>query len=91
MRKHHSPIRARQWRRLLRLTVRVSPTFSETSVLWRTFDPGDPTEPAPPPLDDEEQANLRALDAKLSSTGNIRDAVALYNARRAHRASTFIG
>lgn len=41
-----------------------------------------PNQPAP--LDDqEERANLRALDAQLSNTGSIRDAVALYLARKA--------
>jgi hypothetical protein len=48
------------------------------------LDPENLTQPAP--LDEEQdQANLRALDAKLSSTGDIRDAVALYNARKAFR------
>jgi hypothetical protein len=43
----------------------------------------DPNQPAPPSPDDEqEQADIRALEARLSSSGNIRDAVALYNARR---------
>jgi hypothetical protein len=46
------------------------------------LDPQNPT-----PLDDEqEQANLRELDARFASTGDIRDAVALYNARKANRA-----
>jgi hypothetical protein len=50
------------------------------------FDPQKPNQPAPPPPDDEqEQAELRALDARLSSSGNIRDAVALYNARKSSR------
>jgi hypothetical protein len=35
--------------------------------------------------DDEEQTKLRALDEQLSRTGNIRDAVALYMARKASR------
>jgi hypothetical protein len=48
------------------------------------IDQQDPNQPAP--LDDEqEQADLQALEAKVSSSGNIRDAVALYNARRANR------
>jgi hypothetical protein len=48
------------------------------------LDPENPSEPALPPLDDEqERASLQALDAKLSSTGDIRDAVALYKARKA--------
>jgi hypothetical protein len=39
--------------------------------------------PEPSQSDDEqEQADLQALEARLSSSGNIRDAVALYNARR---------
>jgi hypothetical protein len=38
------------------------------------------------PLDDEqEQPDLQALEDRLTSSGNIRDAVALYNARRARR------
>jgi hypothetical protein len=46
----------------------------------------DPNQPAPPSPDDEqEQADIRALEARLSSSGNIRDAVALYNARRSSR------
>jgi hypothetical protein len=46
----------------------------------------DPNQPAPPSPDDEqEQADLQALDARLSSSGNIRDAVALYNARKFSR------
>jgi hypothetical protein len=49
------------------------------------FDPQNPDQPAPPPTDDEEQANLRALDARLSATGDLRDAVALYMARKASR------
>jgi hypothetical protein len=49
-------------------------------------DPQNPNQPAPPPLDDEqEQADMRALDARLSRSGNIRDAVALYNARKSSR------
>jgi hypothetical protein len=43
----------------------------------------DQNQPTTPLDDDEEQANLRALDETLSSTGNIRDAVALYKARKA--------
>jgi hypothetical protein len=50
------------------------------------IDPPNPNQPAPPPLDDEqEQADIRALDAKLSSSGNIWDAVALYNAIKSSR------
>jgi len=50
------------------------------------IDPQSPNQPAPPPLDDErEQADMRAPDARLSSSGNIRDAVALYNARKSNR------
>jgi len=48
------------------------------------IDPPNPNQPVP--LDDEqEQADIRALDAKLSSSGNIRDAVALYNAIKSSR------
>jgi hypothetical protein len=47
------------------------------------IEPQNLNKPAPPPLDDEqEQADMRALDARLSRSGNIRDAVALYNARK---------
>ena len=50
------------------------------------LDPQNPDQPAPSPTDDEqEQANLRALDARLSATGDLRDAVALYMARKASR------
>jgi len=50
------------------------------------LDPENLNLPALPPLDDEqEQANLQALDAKLSRTGDIRDALALYKARKASR------
>jgi len=49
-------------------------------------EPPNPYQFAPPPLDNEqEQADLRALDARLSSSGDIRDAVALYNARKSNR------
>jgi hypothetical protein len=51
------------------------------------LDPENPNKPAPPSPDDEqEQGNLRELDARLSRTGDIRDAVALYKARIASRA-----
>jgi hypothetical protein len=50
------------------------------------IDPQNPKRPAPPsPDDDEEQAALRALEDRLTSSGNVRDAVALYNARKASR------
>jgi hypothetical protein len=39
-------------------------------------------DPSFAPDDEREQADIRALDARLSSSGNIRDAVALYNALR---------
>jgi hypothetical protein len=46
----------------------------------------DPNQPAPPlPDDDLKQADIRALDARFSSSGNIKDAVALYNARKSNR------
>jgi hypothetical protein len=67
------------------------PTPFSGSLLGRLaavagIDPQNPNQPAPPPLDDEqEQADLRALDARLSSSGDIRDAVALYNARKSSR------
>jgi hypothetical protein len=41
-------------------------------------------QPAPPD-DEREQADMTALDARLASSGNIRDAVALYNARKSSR------
>jgi hypothetical protein len=51
------------------------------------LDSQNSNQPAPPPLDDEQdQANLQEFDARLSSTGDIRDAVALYMARKASRA-----
>ena len=56
------------------------------SDFFGNFDAGadiDPEDAAQP--DDEQQANLRALEARLSSTGDIRDAVALYKARTAGR------
>ena len=34
---------------------------------------------------ERDHADLRALDAKLSRTGDIKDAVALYKARKASR------
>ena len=34
---------------------------------------------------EQEQADMQALDARLSNSGNIRDTVALYNARRFRR------
>jgi hypothetical protein len=40
----------------------------------------DPSKPAPSPDDEQEQANLQALEDRLSSTGNINDAWALYKA-----------
>jgi hypothetical protein len=49
------------------------------------IDLSNPHQPAPPPDDEQEQADMRALDARLSSSGNIRDAVALYNARKSKR------
>ena len=68
------------------------PDGAHFSDFFRTFgavggiDPEDTTRQAQPwPDDDEEQANLRALEARLSSTGNIRDAVELYKARTAGR------
>jgi hypothetical protein len=48
------------------------------------IDPQNPNQPsAPPPDDEQEQADLRALEDRLTGSGNIRDAVALYNARKA--------
>jgi hypothetical protein len=43
--------------------------------------PNQPTAPD----DEQEQADLQALEARLSSSGNINDAWALYNARKARR------
>ncbi len=46
----------------------------------------NPTQPAPPPEDEEqEQPDLQALSAKLPSSGDFRDTVALYNAIRSSR------
>jgi len=45
----------------------------------------DQTQAAPPPEDDEQQADLRALNARLSNSGNIWGALALYNARKSSR------
>jgi hypothetical protein len=48
------------------------------------FDPQSPNQPAP--LDDEqEQAKLQALEDRLTRTGSINDAWALYKARIASR------
>ena len=50
------------------------------------IDPHNPNQLAPSrPYDEQEQADMRALDARLSSSGNIKDAVALYNARKSSR------
>ena len=49
------------------------------------IDPQNPNQPASPLDDGQEQADMRALDARLSSSGNIKDAVALYNARKSRR------
>jgi len=49
------------------------------------IDPQNPNQPAPPLDDEQEQADMRALDARLSSSGDIKDAVALYNARKSRR------
>jgi len=46
---------------------------------------GDPNQSAPSPDDEQEQANLQALEDRLKSTGNINDASALYDARIASR------
>jgi hypothetical protein len=53
-------------------------------AMLAVIDPQNSNQPAAP-MDDEDQADMRALDARLSSSGNIRDAVALYNARRSSR------
>jgi hypothetical protein len=50
------------------------------------IDPQNHNKPAPLPMDDErDQADMQALDARLSRSGNIRDAVALYYARKSNR------
>jgi hypothetical protein len=49
------------------------------------IDAQNPNQPAPPLDDEQEQADMRALDARLSNSGNIRDAVALYKARKSKR------
>jgi hypothetical protein len=44
---------------------------------------GRPIQHQPAPPDDEQdQANMQALEARLSSSGNVNDAWALYNARK---------
>jgi hypothetical protein len=61
-------------------------------------DPRNPNQFAPPPLDDglrdfyrndptqpREDTDLQALDARLSGSGDIKDAVALYKARKSSR------
>ena len=50
------------------------------------LDPQNPNRPASPTDDELDQAKLQALEDTLSSTGDIRDAVALYKARLASRA-----
>jgi hypothetical protein len=56
------------------------------SIALASLEPPNPDQPAPPPTDDEQdQAKLQALEDKLSSTGNFKDAVALYIARKASR------
>jgi hypothetical protein len=45
-------------------------------------DPQDPNQPAPPD-NAQEQANIQALEDRLTRTGNINNAWALYNARKA--------
>jgi hypothetical protein len=47
-------------------------------------DPQDPNQPVPPD-DAQEQADLQALEDRLTGTGNINDAWALYKARMASR------
>jgi hypothetical protein len=42
-------------------------------------------DPSFSPDDEQEQPDIQALDARLSSSGNIWDAVALYNALRSRR------
>jgi hypothetical protein len=62
------------------------------------FDPQNPNQFAPPPLDDglrdfyrndptqpREDTDLQTLDARLSGSGDIKDAVALYKARKSSR------
>lgn len=45
----------------------------------------DPNQSAPPPDDEQDLADLQALKARLLGSGNINDAVALYQARKASR------
>lgn len=50
------------------------------------MNPQNRSQPAPATLDDDgEQADMQALEARLANSGNIRDAVALHNARRSSR------
>ena len=53
------------------------------------LDPENPNQFAPTD-DEQDQAKLQALEDKLSSTGDIRDAVELYKARKAIRARAAI-
>ena len=47
--------------------------------------PQSVNQPKPSPDDEQEQADLQALETRLSSSGNINDAWALYKARMASR------
>jgi hypothetical protein len=49
--------------------------------MFAALDGSDPSKPAPSPDEEQEQANLQALEDRLTSTGNINDAWALYKAR----------
>jgi hypothetical protein len=57
---------------------------SACTRLGRGADPQGQKQPAPPD-DEQEQANIQALEARLSSSGNVNDAWALHNARKASR------
>jgi hypothetical protein len=61
--------------------TRVGKYFDDSLII----PPRGSNQPAPPLDGEQEQADMRALDARLSGSGDIKDAVALYNARKSRR------
>jgi len=59
-------------------------TKAKISAAAKALPPVQPPGMARNPAE-RNQADLRALSAKLSSSGDIKDAVALYNARKSGR------
>lgn len=57
---------------------------AKDAAIARSFPPVQRPGPSRAP-GEREQADLRTLSARLSSSGNIKDAVALYHARRSNR------